>query len=311
MLTGPKTYNPLAYAARQNIRDIVTEGREVRLFWVRAHADTAGNERADELARNASLKRKTVADYDRFPLSYAKNVRDQVQDVLHIHEECPIFARERAETEAGAGVIIKIPKLNIKKSKAGVFDDAQIQRLMKDECFLKVMIKVEAEAWSGFVLLKHFLGDYSEDQEEHFYQDSKVMDKRYQGLSQNLERLDSRKDHQRKSSESDNGEIISMPKPVFHSNGKKTVHQRIHHHVITPQHEEIIKYISETWIQSTYGESEPSSPNSSSGSESSSSSQLSNLYYQDEPNPALCDFKAFDLETWWGKRLFQNITNSL
>lgn len=28
------------------------------------------------------------------------------------------------------------------------------------------------------------------------------------GLSQNLERLDSRKDHNRKSSESDNGEII-------------------------------------------------------------------------------------------------------
>lgn len=30
----------------------------------------------------------------------------------------------------------------------------------------------------------------------------------FTGLSQNLERLDSRKDHNRKSSESDNGEII-------------------------------------------------------------------------------------------------------
>lgn len=39
---------------------------------------------------------------------------------------------------------------------------------------------------------------------------------------------------------------FSMPKPVFHSNGKKTVHQRIQHHVITPQHEEIIRYISES-----------------------------------------------------------------
>ncbi|GBP08801.1 hypothetical protein EVAR_71225_1 [Eumeta japonica] len=72
MLTGPKTYNPLAHAARQDIMDIVAKGREVRLLWVRAHADTAGNERADELARNAALKRKTAVDYDRFLLSYAK-----------------------------------------------------------------------------------------------------------------------------------------------------------------------------------------------------------------------------------------------
>ncbi|GBP83163.1 hypothetical protein EVAR_59576_1 [Eumeta japonica] len=74
MLTAPKTYNPLAHAARQDIRDIVAEGREVRLFWVRAHAGTTGNERADELARNAALKKKTAADYDRYPLSYAKKV---------------------------------------------------------------------------------------------------------------------------------------------------------------------------------------------------------------------------------------------
>ncbi|GBP71125.1 hypothetical protein EVAR_37219_1 [Eumeta japonica] len=58
--------------ARQDNRDIVAEGREVRLFWMRAHADTAGNEHADELANNVILKRKTAADYDRFPLLYAK-----------------------------------------------------------------------------------------------------------------------------------------------------------------------------------------------------------------------------------------------
>lgn len=29
------------------------------------------------------------------------------------------------------------------------------------------------------------------------------------------------------------------------------------------------------------------------------------------PSPALQDFKPFDLESWWGRRLFQNITKSL
>ncbi|GBP96819.1 Putative 115 kDa protein in type-1 retrotransposable element R1DM [Eumeta japonica] len=148
-------------------------------YSVRAHAGTTGNERADELARNAALKKKTAADYDRYPLSYAKKViraaslgewqqryteggtgeitkcffprvegayrvlsrftitppiaqtltghggfaqylnrfklkdspycacaPDKVQDVLHVLEECPIFGRERAETEAGTGVVV-------------------------------------------------------------------------------------------------------------------------------------------------------------------------------------------------------------
>ncbi|GBP51626.1 hypothetical protein EVAR_96222_1 [Eumeta japonica] len=45
--------------------------RSVRLFWVRAHAGTVGNERADELVRNAAIKKKAKADYDRFLLIYA------------------------------------------------------------------------------------------------------------------------------------------------------------------------------------------------------------------------------------------------
>lgn len=40
--------------------------------------------------------------------------------------------------------------------------------------------------------------------------------------------------------------FFSMPKPIFHSNGKKTVHQRIQHCVLTPQHEEMIRFISES-----------------------------------------------------------------
>ncbi|GBP96413.1 Putative 115 kDa protein in type-1 retrotransposable element R1DM [Eumeta japonica] len=57
--------------SRQDIRDIVAEGRKCAYSGC-GHAGTTGNERADELARNAALK--TAADYDRYPLSYAKKV---------------------------------------------------------------------------------------------------------------------------------------------------------------------------------------------------------------------------------------------
>ncbi|GBP90259.1 hypothetical protein EVAR_89378_1 [Eumeta japonica] len=40
-----ETYHPLAHEARRDISEIVAEGRAVRLFWVRAHAGIAGNER--------------------------------------------------------------------------------------------------------------------------------------------------------------------------------------------------------------------------------------------------------------------------
>ncbi|OWR46106.1 MAPK regulated corepressor interacting protein 2 [Danaus plexippus] len=139
---------------------------------------------------------------------------------------------------------------------------------------------------------------------------SKIVAKTRRGLTQNLERLDNRKESHRKSSDSDNGEILSMPKPVFHSNGKKTVHQRIQHNVITPQHEEMIRYISETWTQTSNADSEPSTPTSTIGSGSSSPAP-STLYYQDPPSAELENFTPFDLETWWGKRLFHNITNSI
>jgi len=34
-------------------------------------------------------------------------------------------------------------------------------------------------------------------------------------------------------------------------------------------------------------------------------------YYQEKSNPKLADFSPFDLDAWWGKRLYQNLTNGL
>ncbi|GBP14592.1 Putative 115 kDa protein in type-1 retrotransposable element R1DM [Eumeta japonica] len=57
-----------------DLSEIVAEGRAVRLFWIRAHVGIAETERAVELARRTALTKKTAADYDKFPLSYAKKV---------------------------------------------------------------------------------------------------------------------------------------------------------------------------------------------------------------------------------------------
>ncbi|GBP89243.1 hypothetical protein EVAR_71129_1 [Eumeta japonica] len=74
VLTGPKTFHPLAHEARRDITEIVAECSVVHLLSVRAHVEITGNERANELARHDTLTKKTAADYDKFLLSHAKRV---------------------------------------------------------------------------------------------------------------------------------------------------------------------------------------------------------------------------------------------
>ncbi|GBP83403.1 hypothetical protein EVAR_63068_1 [Eumeta japonica] len=74
ILTGSKTYHPLSHEARRDISEIVAEDRAVRLFWVRAHAGIARNER-NKLTERTALTKKTATTYDRFPLSHAKKIR--------------------------------------------------------------------------------------------------------------------------------------------------------------------------------------------------------------------------------------------
>ncbi|KAL0108762.1 hypothetical protein PUN28_014119 [Cardiocondyla obscurior] len=118
---------------------------------------------------------------------------------------------------------------------------------------------------------------------------SKIVAKTRRGISQNLERLETLRDLTRKTDIEDDHEIIChVPKPVFHVNGKSKFISQRHQmqEVITPQHEELIKFIYEC-------------------------SKDSIVYYNDGESNNLHDFKPFDLESWWGKRLFNNITKSL
>ncbi|XP_043484144.1 MAPK regulated corepressor interacting protein 2-like [Leptopilina heterotoma] len=141
---------------------------------------------------------------------------------------------------------------------------------------------------------------------------SKIVAKTRRGINQNLERLETLRDLTRKPDPDDDQDVIRhVPKPVFHMNGKSKLNSQRHQiqEVITPQHEELIKFVYESWSQVNIRQRNSSS-NGSDCSEPSSPSSI--VYYNDgEPNDILQDFKPFDLESWWGKRLFNNLTKSL
>lgn len=74
LLASGGTFHPIAHSVLRDISALRAGGRDVRLFWVRAHVGIPGNERADELAKDAALRLKCKAHYDRYPVSYAKRL---------------------------------------------------------------------------------------------------------------------------------------------------------------------------------------------------------------------------------------------
>ncbi|CAK1588833.1 unnamed protein product [Parnassius mnemosyne] len=66
------TFHPLAANIRKNISKIQKQGKLIKLLWVKAHAGLEGNERADELAKEAALKLKRKPNYDKCPISFVK-----------------------------------------------------------------------------------------------------------------------------------------------------------------------------------------------------------------------------------------------
>jgi len=146
---------------------------------------------------------------------------------------------------------------------------------------------------------------------------SKIVHKTRRGISQNLDRLDNSRDFSKKWVEtqsepsSPDDWSIRIDKPVFH---KKSSNMRAQQEVISPQHEEIIKFIHESW-SSVCKECDKENGESLHSEQDNGESHIpspSIVYYKEsEPNHHLQDFKPFDLESWWGKRLFNTITKSV
>jgi len=90
--------------------------------------------------------------------------------------------------------------------------------------------------------------------------------------------------------------------PVFNTSSGSSpgsTRHRYHHRTsqekITPQQEEIINYVNAKWAATE--------------KELRENPTGKVIYYQEaEPNPSLRDFEPFDLESWWGQRLYRNLT---
>lgn len=142
---------------------------------------------------------------------------------------------------------------------------------------------------------------------------SQIVAKTRRGLAQKLESLETIRDMTRKNSDSDSSDSnssLSPPRPVFHplNTTKRNNHSHKHHNQscqqpesLTRSQKELIRYVYERWQRVNR------QLNTMANSEGTTVT-----YYQDaSPNPALQDFEPFDLEGWWGRRLYHTLTQSI
>ncbi|XP_013197886.2 uncharacterized protein LOC106140796 [Amyelois transitella] len=73
-VTSPVSLHPLAVKTRENLKTITRQNKSIKLFWIKAHAGLEGNERADQLAKEAAVNTKRKADYDLCPVSCVKGI---------------------------------------------------------------------------------------------------------------------------------------------------------------------------------------------------------------------------------------------
>ncbi|XP_013772911.1 MAPK regulated corepressor interacting protein 2-like isoform X1 [Limulus polyphemus] len=135
---------------------------------------------------------------------------------------------------------------------------------------------------------------------------SKILAKTRRGLTQKVDSLESPRDFASKRPGELNGTAdMSSPKPVFQQvNGRRSYNQKSSQDTITPQHEEIMRYIHDSWKLVSREYEAAKQP----GAEGKVNSVV---YYQDNCSTSqLPKFEPFDLELFWGQRVIQSITQS-
>ncbi|RWS13302.1 protein FAM195A-like protein, partial [Dinothrombium tinctorium] len=141
---------------------------------------------------------------------------------------------------------------------------------------------------------------------------NKLFVKTRRGISQKLENFENQQKDGIKGFNSLPVNNISTAKPVFHvANGKKPSHQKSNQETVSPQHEEMIKYIHDTWknVQKDYELC--CKANECNGISNSNRRVPKISYYKASfQNSQLPKFEPFDLETFWGQRLFHNLTQT-
>lgn len=87
-VSDPNSLHPLVAEIKELIVRLGQEGKAVTLYWVKAHCGIEGNERADELAKQAALRDRRQPFYDKYPLSYAKRLvrSDSINDWQKVYD---------------------------------------------------------------------------------------------------------------------------------------------------------------------------------------------------------------------------------
>ncbi|EDW35340.1 GL20951 [Drosophila persimilis] len=155
---------------------------------------------------------------------------------------------------------------------------------------------------------------------------NQIVAKKRSDLARNIESLDSVKSSSKKKGSIDQNslepmEVDNIPHPVLRRRLSKHASStgQNEHEMISSQDEDIINYISGSWnLLVTPNPSDSSmTANNTIGPEESTlvNTQADNdslgTVWIEPPSPELANFKPFDLESWWSRRLFESITKDI
>ncbi|KAL7633178.1 UNVERIFIED_CONTAM: hypothetical protein RMT77_016548 [Armadillidium vulgare] len=137
---------------------------------------------------------------------------------------------------------------------------------------------------------------------------SRIVNKTRREFNQKLEKLDILRDltKSNKSKEEMSNlppQMSNSPKPVFlRTHRMNNVRTNYHHYEppISSQHQELIKYFNDSWdrVRKEYDE----------GKQNAADNRGEGIlfYERDTKHPDLENFKPFDLDLYWGKKMYKN-----